>query len=63
MTHRPTLSRVIVRKIRGKWIIWDRALRRPAKLENGDLAVGLSTERVQELMRQLNLADGKGWPS
>jgi hypothetical protein len=62
MTHRPTLSRVIVRKIRGKWIIWDRALRGPAKLENGDVAVGLSTDRVQELMKQLKLADDKGWP-
>jgi hypothetical protein len=41
-------------------MIWDSALGGSAKLENGDLAVGLSKKRAHELMKQLKLADGKG---
>jgi hypothetical protein len=59
MTEQPTPSRFFVRKgtVQGTWMVWDRNIRRPARLERG-WATGLSEERARELAEQLRLAYG-----
>jgi hypothetical protein len=54
MTNQPTTSRFVLRKgaAEGKWMIWDRELRGPAKLERG-FARELSEEQAQMLLGQL----------
>jgi hypothetical protein len=58
MNDRPT--RFLVRKgaKHGKWMIWDRQIRGPVRLERG-WATGLSEERARELTKQLKLAHGE----
>ena len=60
MTDQPTASRFVLRKgaVQGKWMIWDRELRGPAKLERG-LACDLSEEQARKLLVQLKLAHGE----
>jgi hypothetical protein len=49
--HRPTTPRFVLRKgaAEGKWMIWDRERRGPAKLERG-LARELSEEQARKLL-------------
>jgi hypothetical protein len=58
MTNQPTTSRFVLRKgaAEGKWMIWDRELRGPAKLERG-FARELSEEQARKLLGQLTRAD------
>jgi hypothetical protein len=60
MTDQPTVSRFVVRKgtTRGKWMIWDRNARGPAKLA-GVLTVGLSEQRARQVIKELRKAYGK----
>ena len=67
--HRPTVSRFVLRKgaAEGKWMIWDRERRGPARLERGlacfakfyvrervyGLACELSEERARKLLEHL----------
>lgn len=55
-----TESRFLVRQgaEHSQWMVWDRDIRRPAKLKRG-LASGLSEEQAQELLVQLRLAYGE----
>jgi hypothetical protein len=55
--HPPIASRFVLRKgaAPGKWMIWDRNIRRPAELERG-LATGLSEEQARQLLVKLKLA-------
>ena len=55
MTDQPTTtSRFVLRKgaAEGKWMIWDRERRGPAKLERG-LACDLSEEQARQLLEHL----------
>ena len=55
-----TESRFLVRQgaEHGQWMVWDRDIRRPAKLGRG-LATGLSEEQARQLLVQLKLAYGE----
>lgn len=55
MTDQPTVSRFILRKgaVEGKWMIWDRRIRAPARLQSG-LASELSEEDARQLLEQLS---------
>jgi hypothetical protein len=54
MTNQPTTPRFVLRKgaAEGKWMIWDRELRGPARLERG-LACELSEEQARKLLKDL----------
>jgi hypothetical protein len=58
MKDRPTVSRYLVRKgaVPGQWMIWDREIRAPARLDRG-VATGLSEERARLLLEQLTRAN------
>ena len=59
MTDQPTTtSRFVLRKgaAEGKWMIWDRGRRGPARLVRG-LACELSEEQARKLLGQLTRAD------
>jgi hypothetical protein len=59
MTDQPTESRFFLRKdARGKWMVWDRNVRGPAKPERG-FATGLSEEQARQLLVQLKQAYGE----
>ena len=51
--------RFIIRKgtVRSTWMVWDRKIRAPAKLERGTLAAGLSEEQARQLLEQLTWAN------
>jgi hypothetical protein len=51
--QRPTVSRFVLRKgaVAGQWMIWDRNIRGPAKLERG-FATGLSEEQARRTLTQ-----------
>ena len=54
MTNQPTTSRFVLRKgaVEGKWMIWDRERRGPARLMRG-LACELSEEQARKLLENL----------
>jgi len=58
MTDQPTTSRFVLRKgaVEGKWMIWDRERRGPARLLRG-LACELSEEQARKLLERLTRAD------
>jgi hypothetical protein len=58
MTNQPTTSRFVLRKgaAEGKWMIWDRELRGPVRLERG-LACELSEEQARKLLEHLTPTD------
>ncbi|MCK1753823.1 hypothetical protein IVA78_00930 [Bradyrhizobium sp. 137] len=55
MTDQPTPSRFVLRKgaVAGKWMVWDRQLRGPARLDHGK-AAELSEEDARKIIKQLN---------
>jgi hypothetical protein len=52
----PPPSRFVVRKsaVRGKWMVWDRQIRGPAKMAQGRYATGLSEHEAHQLKGQLD---------
>jgi hypothetical protein len=57
VTDQPTTFRFVLRKgtVEGKWMIWDRERRGPARLERG-LACELSEEQARNLLEHLTRA-------
>lgn len=55
-----TTSRFVLRKgaVAGKWMVWDRKCRGPARLERG-LARELSEEQARKLLESLTRADNE----
>ena len=58
MTNLPNTPRYLVRKgaVAGTWMIWDRMVRGPVRLQRG-WATGLSEERARQLLEQLTRAN------
>ncbi|RXG96360.1 hypothetical protein [Bradyrhizobium zhanjiangense] len=57
MTDQPTTpSRFVLRKgaMEGKWMVWDRQLRGPARLDRG-IAAELSEDDARKIIKQLRL--------
>jgi len=45
--------------VKHTWMIWDRTIRGPAKLEPGALATGLAEKQARELIEKLKRACGE----
>src|SRR5215472_14089924 len=58
VTDQPSTARFVLRKgaVEGKWMIWDRERRGPARLQTG-LACELSEEQARKLLERLTRAD------